>query len=92
MSSTLQRLATMAYKAIASNPAVRESFASNPGFEPVGMVQTPDGRYTFVGRGEDVGLAGVELALHAADDEVAGLNPVQPFECGDDDAAVAAMA
>lgn len=46
----------MAYKAIASNPAVRESFASNPGFEPVGMVQTPDGRYTFVGRGEDGGI------------------------------------
>ena len=46
----------MAYKAIASNPAVREAFASNPGFEPVGMVQTPDGRYTFVGRGEDGGI------------------------------------
>lgn len=46
----------MAYKAIASNPAVREAFASNPGFSPVGMVQTPDGRYTFVGRGEDGGL------------------------------------
>lgn len=46
----------MAYKAIASNPSVREAFASNPGFEPVGMVQTPDGRYTFVGRGEDGGI------------------------------------
>lgn len=43
----------MAFKAIASNPAVRESFASNPGFEPVGMVQGPDGRFAFVGRGED---------------------------------------
>ena len=46
----------MAYKAIASNPAVREAFASNPGFEHVGMVQTLDGRYTFVGRGEDGGI------------------------------------
>lgn len=46
----------MAYKAIASNPAVREAFASNPGFEHVGMVQTQDGRYMFVGRGEDGGI------------------------------------
>lgn len=46
----------MAYKAIASNPAVREAFASNPGFEHVGMMQTPDGRYTFVGRGDDGGI------------------------------------
>lgn len=43
----------MAYKAMYSNPAVREAFAANPGFEPVGMVKTPDGRFAFVGRGED---------------------------------------
>lgn len=43
----------MAFRAIASNPAVRESFAANPGFEPVGMVRTPDGRFAFVGRHED---------------------------------------
>lgn len=43
----------MAFRAIASNPAVRESFAANPGFEPVGMVRTPEGRFAFVGRGED---------------------------------------
>ena len=43
----------MAFRAIASNPVVRESFAANPGFEPVGMVRTPDGRFAFVGRHED---------------------------------------
>lgn len=43
----------MAYKAMYSNPSVREAFAANPGFEPVGMVKTPDGRFAFVGRGED---------------------------------------
>lgn len=43
----------MAFRAISSNPAVREAFASNPGFEPVGMVRTPEGRFAFVGRGED---------------------------------------
>ena len=43
----------MAFRAIATNPAVRESFAANPGFEPVGMVRTPEGRYAFVGRHED---------------------------------------
>lgn len=43
----------MAFRAIASNPVVRESFAANPGFEPVGMVRTPEGRFAFVGRGED---------------------------------------
>lgn len=43
----------MAFRAIATNPAVRESFAANPGFEPVGMVRTPDGRFAFVGRHED---------------------------------------
>ena len=43
----------MAFRAIASNPVVRESFAANPGFEPVGMVRTPEGRFAFVGRHED---------------------------------------
>ena len=46
----------MAYKAISSNPAVREAFASNPGFERAGLVQTPDGSFMFVGRGEDGGI------------------------------------
>ena len=43
----------MAYRAMAANPAVRESLASAPGFKPTGMVRGPDGRFAFVGQDDN---------------------------------------
>jgi hypothetical protein len=43
---------------------------------------------SFVGLLEDVGLARVELAIHAPDDPVAGSGKVIALQRGDDDVVV----